>query len=159
MTWLCFQNLESVIRARIPSITSTINNSIDELESELDHLGRPIAVDAGVSSLFLSQSFLADIHFILSVWLMFCALGPIIHHLGTLSCIWQDIQRASGWRVIISTLLPKLQKYNIWIRKLYCKPFLKSIAIYSSCSLLILSTSYIYIYIYIYRLWSSILKG
>jgi glycerol kinase len=64
---LCIQNLESVIRARIPSITSTINNSIDELESELDHLGRPIAVDAGVSSLFLSQSFLADIHFILSV--------------------------------------------------------------------------------------------
>ncbi|KAK6119346.1 hypothetical protein DH2020_046915 [Rehmannia glutinosa] len=40
-------HLESVIRARIPSITSLINKSIDELESELDHLGRPIAVDAG----------------------------------------------------------------------------------------------------------------
>ncbi|KAF2312661.1 hypothetical protein GH714_039418 [Hevea brasiliensis] len=39
--------LESVIRARIPSITSLINKSIEELESEMDHLGRPIAVDAG----------------------------------------------------------------------------------------------------------------
>ncbi|KAK4410933.1 Dynamin-related protein 1E [Sesamum angolense] len=44
-------HLESVIRARIPSITSLINKSIDELESELDHLGRPVAVDAGVNSL------------------------------------------------------------------------------------------------------------
>ncbi|KAJ6391079.1 hypothetical protein OIU77_025140 [Salix suchowensis] len=48
---LLSKSLESVIRARIPSIISTINKSIDELESELDHL------------------------------------GPIIHHLGTLSCI------------------------------------------------------------------------
>lgn len=39
--------LESVIRARIPSITSMINKSIEELESEMDHLGRPVAVDAG----------------------------------------------------------------------------------------------------------------
>lgn len=45
-----FQHLESVIRARIPSITSLINKSIDELEAELDHLGRPIAIDAGVRS-------------------------------------------------------------------------------------------------------------
>ncbi|GFP90464.1 dynamin-related protein 1e [Phtheirospermum japonicum] len=44
---LLSMHLESVIRARIPSITSLINKSIDELESELDHLGRPIAVDAG----------------------------------------------------------------------------------------------------------------
>ncbi|KAL6129170.1 hypothetical protein ACLB2K_072523 [Fragaria x ananassa] len=44
---LLSQHLESVIRARIPSITSLINKSIDELESEMDHLGRPIAVDAG----------------------------------------------------------------------------------------------------------------
>lgn len=49
-----FQHLESVIRARIPSITSLINKSVDELESELDHLGRPISVDAGVSSFFPS---------------------------------------------------------------------------------------------------------
>ncbi|CAA0842766.1 Dynamin-related protein 1E [Striga hermonthica] len=40
-------HLEAVIRAKIPNITSLINKSIDELESELDHLGRPIAVDAG----------------------------------------------------------------------------------------------------------------
>lgn len=46
---LLFQHLESVIRAKIPGITSVINKSIDELESEMDHLGRPIAVDAGVS--------------------------------------------------------------------------------------------------------------
>jgi len=47
------QHLESVIRARIPSITSLINKSIEELESEMDHLGRPIALDAGVSGLNL----------------------------------------------------------------------------------------------------------
>lgn len=28
-----------------------INKSIDELESEMEHLGRPIAVDEGVSGL------------------------------------------------------------------------------------------------------------
>ncbi|KZV57956.1 dynamin-related protein 1E [Dorcoceras hygrometricum] len=44
---LLSKHLESVIRARIPSITSLINKSIEELDSELDHLGRPIAVDAG----------------------------------------------------------------------------------------------------------------
>ncbi|CAA3012206.1 dynamin-related 1E [Olea europaea subsp. europaea] len=42
------RHLESIIRARIPSITSLINKSIDELESEMDHLGRPTAVDAGL---------------------------------------------------------------------------------------------------------------
>ncbi|KAL6981391.1 Phragmoplastin drp1e [Sarracenia purpurea var. burkii] len=44
---LLSKHLESVIRARIPSIISLINKNIDELESEMDHLGRPIAVDAG----------------------------------------------------------------------------------------------------------------
>ncbi|ERN01037.1 hypothetical protein AMTRI_Chr03g145800 [Amborella trichopoda] len=44
---LLSKHLEGVIRARIPSITSLINKTIDELESEMDHLGRPIAVDAG----------------------------------------------------------------------------------------------------------------
>jgi hypothetical protein len=48
---LSFQHLESVIKARIPGITSLINRSIDELEAELDHLGRPVAVDAGVRNL------------------------------------------------------------------------------------------------------------
>ncbi|KAF9590080.1 hypothetical protein IFM89_030661 [Coptis chinensis] len=40
-------HLEAVIRACIPNITSLINKTIDELESEMDHLGRPIALDAG----------------------------------------------------------------------------------------------------------------
>ncbi|KAM7274703.1 hypothetical protein ACFE04_016569 [Oxalis oulophora] len=44
---LLSKHLESVIRSRIPSITSLINKSIDELESEMDHLGRPVALDAG----------------------------------------------------------------------------------------------------------------
>ncbi|KAK1325632.1 Dynamin-related protein 1E [Acorus calamus] len=44
---LLSRHLESVIKARIPSITSLINKSIDELEMEMNHLGRPIAVDAG----------------------------------------------------------------------------------------------------------------
>ncbi|GMJ06069.1 DYNAMIN-RELATED PROTEIN 1E, ARABIDOPSIS DYNAMIN-LIKE 4, DYNAMIN-like 1E [Hibiscus trionum] len=41
------QHLESVIRARLPGITSLINKSIEELEAELSHLGRSVAVDAG----------------------------------------------------------------------------------------------------------------
>ena len=45
-----FQLLESVIRARIPNIIALINRSIEELERELDQLGRPIAIDAGVST-------------------------------------------------------------------------------------------------------------
>ncbi|KAK9187749.1 hypothetical protein WN944_019148 [Citrus x changshan-huyou] len=44
---LLSKHLESIIKSRIPGITSLINRSIDELESELDHLGRPVAVDAG----------------------------------------------------------------------------------------------------------------
>ncbi|KAH7442230.1 hypothetical protein KP509_03G077800 [Ceratopteris richardii] len=41
------KHLESVIKARIPSILSMVNKSIDELETEMNQLGRPIAVDAG----------------------------------------------------------------------------------------------------------------
>ncbi|XWS49622.1 hypothetical protein CRYUN_Cryun12cG0018900 [Craigia yunnanensis] len=44
---LLSKHLESVIRARLPGITSLINKTIDELEAELSHLGRPVAVDAG----------------------------------------------------------------------------------------------------------------
>ncbi|KAL8129836.1 hypothetical protein V2J09_018991 [Rumex salicifolius] len=44
---LLSKHLESVIRAKIPSIISLINKNIDELESELDRLGRPISHDAG----------------------------------------------------------------------------------------------------------------
>ncbi|KAF8412512.1 hypothetical protein HHK36_000480 [Tetracentron sinense] len=44
---LLSKHLESVIRAQIPMITSMINKSIEELEVEMDHLGRPVAVDAG----------------------------------------------------------------------------------------------------------------
>ncbi|KAI3957931.1 hypothetical protein MKW92_034196 [Papaver armeniacum] len=44
---LLSQHLESVIRTRIPGIASLINKSVEELEGEMDHLGRPVAVDAG----------------------------------------------------------------------------------------------------------------
>ncbi|KAL5973694.1 Phragmoplastin drp1e [Asimina triloba] len=44
---LLSKHLESVIKSRIPNITSSINKTIDELESEMDKLGRPIAVDSG----------------------------------------------------------------------------------------------------------------
>ncbi|KAJ0816847.1 putative dynamin stalk domain, Dynamin superfamily [Helianthus annuus] len=40
------QHLESVIKAKISGIISLINKGIDEMEAELDHLGRPIAIDA-----------------------------------------------------------------------------------------------------------------
>ncbi|KAF2308719.1 hypothetical protein GH714_013944 [Hevea brasiliensis] len=44
---LLSKHLESVIKARIPGIISLVNRSIDELEEELNHLGRPVTVDAG----------------------------------------------------------------------------------------------------------------
>lgn len=44
---LLSKHLESVIKARIPGIMSLVSRSIDELEAELDHLGRPVAIDAG----------------------------------------------------------------------------------------------------------------
>ncbi|KAL8268478.1 hypothetical protein R6Q59_002276 [Mikania micrantha] len=44
---LLSQHLESVIKVKIPGIISLINEAIDEMEAELDHLGRPIAIDAG----------------------------------------------------------------------------------------------------------------
>ncbi|XP_058078756.1 phragmoplastin DRP1C isoform X1 [Magnolia sinica] len=44
---LLSNHLEAVIRQRIPSIIALINKTIADLEAELDHLGRPIGVDAG----------------------------------------------------------------------------------------------------------------
>jgi hypothetical protein len=54
----CLQHLEAFIKARIPSIQAMINKQIDELESELNQIGRPLANDAGVhfSSLILYSS-------------------------------------------------------------------------------------------------------
>ncbi|XP_020589101.1 dynamin-related protein 1E-like isoform X2 [Phalaenopsis equestris] len=40
-------HLESVIRAQIPSITSLINKTAEELEAEMERIGRPVAVDEG----------------------------------------------------------------------------------------------------------------
>ncbi|CAL5432422.1 unnamed protein product [Camellia sinensis] len=44
---LLSKQLELVIKVRIPSIMSLINQSIDELQAELNHLGRPVTVDPG----------------------------------------------------------------------------------------------------------------
>lgn len=44
---LLSKHLETVIRQRIPSIIALINKTIDELNAELDRIGRPIAVDGG----------------------------------------------------------------------------------------------------------------
>lgn len=44
---LLSQHLELVIRQRIPSIIALINKTIDELNAELDRIGRPIAADGG----------------------------------------------------------------------------------------------------------------
>ncbi|KAL3497687.1 hypothetical protein ACH5RR_040419 [Cinchona calisaya] len=44
---LLSKHLESVIKARISGIMSLVNKNTDELESELSHLGRPVAVDSG----------------------------------------------------------------------------------------------------------------
>ncbi|KAB2012189.1 hypothetical protein ES319_D09G072500v1, partial [Gossypium barbadense] len=45
------KHLETVIKSRIPDIQSLINKTIDELETELSRLGKPIAADAGVNML------------------------------------------------------------------------------------------------------------
>lgn len=60
---LSSQYLESVIKARIPGISSLINRSIDELEAELNHLGRPVAIDAGVRNLSMSLLFIIEFFF------------------------------------------------------------------------------------------------
>ncbi|KAK8265389.1 hypothetical protein V6Z12_D12G175300 [Gossypium hirsutum] len=44
---LLSEHLELVIRQRIPSIIALINKTIDELNAELDRIGRPIATDGG----------------------------------------------------------------------------------------------------------------
>ncbi|GMJ04481.1 DYNAMIN RELATED PROTEIN 1C, DYNAMIN-like 1C, ARABIDOPSIS DYNAMIN-LIKE PROTEIN 5 [Hibiscus trionum] len=44
---LLSQHLEHVIRQRIPSIIAMINKTIDELNAELDRIGRPVAADGG----------------------------------------------------------------------------------------------------------------
>uniref|UniRef100_A0A6N2M3K5 Dynamin-type G domain-containing protein n=1 Tax=Salix viminalis TaxID=40686 RepID=A0A6N2M3K5_SALVM len=44
---LLSKHLETVIRQKIPSIIALINKTIDELNAELDRIGRPIAVDSG----------------------------------------------------------------------------------------------------------------
>ncbi|KAG2546411.1 hypothetical protein PVAP13_9KG031926 [Panicum virgatum] len=44
---LLSQHLEAVIRAKIPSIIAMINKTNDEIEAQLDKLGRPIGGDAG----------------------------------------------------------------------------------------------------------------
>ncbi|XP_038991130.1 dynamin-related protein 5A-like [Hibiscus syriacus] len=41
------KHLESVIKSRIPGIQSLINKTVAELETELSHLGKPMAADAG----------------------------------------------------------------------------------------------------------------
>ncbi|XVF85457.1 hypothetical protein PTKIN_Ptkin17bG0119400 [Pterospermum kingtungense] len=44
---LLSKHLELVIRQKIPSIIALINKTIDELNAELDRIGRPIAADGG----------------------------------------------------------------------------------------------------------------
>ena len=45
---IILQHLESVIKSRIPGIQSLITKATAELETELCHLGKPIAADSGV---------------------------------------------------------------------------------------------------------------
>ncbi|PHU04835.1 Dynamin-related protein 1E [Capsicum chinense] len=66
---LLSKHLESVIRGKIPGISSVINKSIDELESEMDHLGRPISVDAG-AQLYISWNFAVRLtRYLRSIWM------------------------------------------------------------------------------------------
>ncbi|GJZ24623.1 dynamin-related protein 1C [Tanacetum coccineum] len=44
---LLSKHLESVIRQKIPSLISLINKNIDDINAELDRIGRPIGADGG----------------------------------------------------------------------------------------------------------------
>lgn len=46
--------METVIKSKIPGIQSLISKTISELETELSRLGKPIAADAGVSSIYFA---------------------------------------------------------------------------------------------------------
>ena len=83
------QHLESVIRSRIPSILSLINKSIEELERELDRLGRPVAVDAGVStfSLYETISLLLLLFCVLNLLVSLSLSGSALHYSGDVPCI------------------------------------------------------------------------
>ena len=50
-----------MIRVRIPEIASLINKNIDELEAELDQLGRPVAIDAAVRNILIYLSLRIEI--------------------------------------------------------------------------------------------------
>lgn len=50
------QHLENFIRQKIPGIAAMINKTIDDIEAELNQIGRPLANDAGVSGTFCSGS-------------------------------------------------------------------------------------------------------
>lgn len=102
-----FQHLESVIKARIPGISSSINKNINELEADLDYLGRPVAIDAGVRTLYVSSiwsyNYMDWVHVIIwSFFVYMCNVsGTVVYHLRVMSCIWPDFQGAFGWRVIL----------------------------------------------------------
>jgi len=49
--------LETVIKSKIPGIQSLISKTINEIETELTRLGKPVAADAGVSLLLFSSHF------------------------------------------------------------------------------------------------------
>ena len=49
--------METVIKSKIPGIQSLISKTISELETELSRLGKPIAADAGVSSIYFAFFF------------------------------------------------------------------------------------------------------
>ena len=79
ITFRCFivQHLESVIKAKIPGIIALINKGIEEMEAELDRLGRPIAVDEGVRSfcLYVIYCSFDPLTFVNgSIWVLFCHL-------------------------------------------------------------------------------------
>lgn len=90
--------METVIRQRIPSIIALINKTIDELNAELDRIGRPVGVDGGVITGYMSQSheeialflvIILNIPLLLLVtWeiLPLCA-GSALHDFGNVSSI------------------------------------------------------------------------
>ena len=92
MFWYVNQHLETVIRQRIPSIIALINKTIDELNAELDHIGRPVGVDGGVITGIYVKSFflLMKILFfpvLLTREILPLSAGSTVHNFGNVSCI------------------------------------------------------------------------
>lgn len=75
-----------MIKARIPTILSLINRSIDELEEELSYLGRPVAIDASVMILIFSFPENMLLFDSISLIVLLKSTGAVVCHIRAVPC-------------------------------------------------------------------------